>query len=192
MLDESVKRILDSPVNLLRPSSETERQLLFPKNCKGVFYTIGLQSGQSFVAQFPGHNEQDDPFSLDNFAFLLRPLKNLVPQLEEVKWLFTGSIAGSGTRTICELTPETTKQERVVLENIFASHEVQSNYSGRRSYSHHEMFVKLHDVYNQLMENDRLKHALMVGQQRLHDLMIEKKDNNPANPVIRRTENERG
>ena len=192
MLDVSVKEILDAPVNLLRPSTEAERQSLFPNSNSGWFYTIGLKSGQSFVAQFPSHNkrEQDDPFSLDNFAFLLKPLNNLVPQLEEVKWVFEGARDSSGTRTICDVTRGTSEQDKFFLEDVLGSHEVVSPYSGRCVRHHHEMFVKLHDVYEQLMENDRLKHALLVGQRRLGDLMI-LNDNNSTNQMIQHKLDER-
>ena len=188
MTDESVKRILTAPVTLLRPSSEAEEQAVFHRT-KGRFYTIGLKSGQSFVAQFPGQNTEDNPFSEDNFAFQLRPLKNLVPQLEGVKWIFTG-LGGPQIRTLCAVTPETTEKEKLFLEDVFGSHVVKQSYWDKGFYRPHEMFVKLNNVNNQLLENERLKKALMTGQQRLQNLMIQD-DNDSINQITQNLMNER-
>ena len=45
------------------------------------------------------------------------------------------------------------------------------------------MFTKLNEVHNQLLENHRMKLALMMGQQRLRDLMI-LNDDNPIDQVV--------
>ena len=168
---ESIEKILTTSVTLFRPSDEKEQQI-FSDHKTGRFYTIGLKSGQSFVAKFPSHDEGEDPFDLNNFSFRLRPLNNLVPHLKEVRWVFTGSYGGSGTRTMCEVTPGTPSQEMLLLEAILESHVEKSPYTNTPVYHHHEMFVKLHDVYNLLLENDHLRRALMAGQKRLQSLML--------------------
>jgi len=171
MTDESIRRILEAPVTMFRPSSEAEEQALFHKT-KGRFYTIGLKSGQSFVAQFPGQNDEDDPFALDNFVFSVRPLNNLVPRLQEIKWVFIGASNGTGIRTLCDVAPGTSEQERRFFEDVFGTHMVRPSYLGKGGYQPHEIFVKLHDVYEQLLENDRLERALVAGRQKLRALMM--------------------
>ena len=190
MTNESVKQILEAPVTLLRPSNEAEEQALFHR-IKGRFYTIGLKSGQSFVAQFPGQNAEDDPFAVDNFAFRLRPLNNLVPQLEEVRWIFTGNFGGPRVRTLCSVTLGTTEQEKGFFEHVLGVHKTQGPYFNRiGTYQPHEMFTKLNEINNQLLEIERLKHALLTGQQRLHDLIIPS-DNDSTNQITQYVMNER-
>lgn len=171
MNNDAIKRVLSAPVNLLRPSSGEEQQQLFP-NHKGCFYTIGLKSGQTFVAKFPNNGKGEDPFNLDNYAFVLRPLNNLVPHLLEIKWMFTGSFGGPGTNTFCEVALGTTKEERLFLQDIMQAHAIQSPYRGGQTYQTHEMFTKLRNVHDQLLENDHLKSALMAGQRKLQSLMM--------------------
>ena len=179
---------MNAPVTLLRPSSEAEKQATF-HGINGRFYTVGLRSGQSFVAKLPAWDEKNDPFATENFAFRLRPLNNLLPQLKEVVWIYSGT-KGPQATTLCEVTPETTKQEKQLFECIFGEHKVKSSCFDKGFYQPHEMFVKLDKVDHQLCENARLQKALRDGQQQLRALMM--LDNNSSmNQVIQDQINER-
>ena len=172
-----IEQILTAPLVLLRPSNEEERGL-FPST-SGTFYTVGLQSGQNFVALLPGGHsikDDDDPFSLNHFSFRLRPVNNLVPQLEEIKWVCIGTYGGPGHDTHCTVTPGTTEKEKALLEEVLSPKEGYTRY-GVRIHCSHEMFIKLNEVYNQRLENDRLKHALIAGQEKLQNLMLPNNNN---------------
>ena len=167
MTDESVKRILTAPIVLLRPSNEDERRL-FPKEEKGWFYTFGLQSGQSFVARLPKNED----------VFTFRPLNNLVPQLIQFEWEKQRTYGVfSPVRTICQTTLDTSEEDKTLLTDVLSAvrEDVNAEYPWQARvyrYRYPEMFVKANALRKQLVENERLQHALLKGQKELQKIMI--------------------
>ena len=172
MTDESVKRILTAPIVLLRPADEEERRI-FPKEQKGWFYTVGLQSGQSFVAHLPKYDD----------IFTFRPLNNLVPQLVQFQWEKQRTFSVfPAIHTSCQTTLNTTEEDKTLLTEALSP--VRDNTNAEYPwqarvyrYRYPEMFVKVSSVRKQLVENERLQLALLKGQKELQKLMVSYNNN---------------
>ncbi|MBP5344479.1 MAG: hypothetical protein J6Y85_05360 [Alphaproteobacteria bacterium] len=173
MTDESVKRILSAPIVLLRESNGEERGLFHNK--KGWLYTIGLESGQSFVAHIAKGKEA---------VFTLRPLNNLVPQLTQVRWEQRPVLGYLPPfATFCETTPETSEMEKALFADIFEpvfetlpkKHPWPWTATGYR-FHYPKIWASLHKIWRQLSENKRIqqqyRRALHDGYRKLQGLMI--------------------
>jgi len=182
MTELSTEQILSAPVNLLRQSNEEERGV-FPKDQKGWFYTFGLKSGQSFVANFDGIND----------GFIFRPLNNLVPQLVEFQWKKQYYFGNSPLFSVfCQITSGTSMEEKKLLEQILSPKREERNECAINiiGYRYPEMLAKARDVKRQLLANERAQQELLKGQERLRSLMIPN-SNDSTNQTTQYTINER-
>ena len=98
--EKSIREILWAPVSFVHQATCKQKRIfshnpntdVLPRKDKnGCFYTIGLKSGQDFIAYIPY-----EPYHVSVFA--VRPLNHLLPDLKEIQWGSQVVFGGNGTR----------------------------------------------------------------------------------------------
>ena len=176
----SVKEILSAPITLARPSTEKEKEVFADQKGKmlftvgvptGYFYTIGLASGQKFVANMGSENDQVD-------AYNLRPLENLLPNLKEIQWKICNLFPGHGTNTHCRFAPPVSQEEWRTYQEELSPKErwVTLNglykYNPQRVYDNHPILDRLEQILCARDECKKHKQALLDAQKKLKSLEI--------------------
>ncbi|MBQ3695725.1 MAG: hypothetical protein II938_01980 [Alphaproteobacteria bacterium] len=180
MLKPSVKEILSAPITLARPSTDKEREVFADKQGRclftvgspsGYFYTIGLASGQKFVAHIGSENNQVD-------AFTLRPLKNLLPNLKEIQWNACNLFPERGITTYCRFVERGTEEEwRTYQEELspkekWVKLEGLHKYNPQRVCEAHPILAKLKQILSARNECEMHQQALLAAQKKLKSLEI--------------------
>ena len=171
MEDKKIREILSAPIcRFLR--STNEEKAIFPDK-GGFFYTIGLASGQRFV----GHVSMKD--DEENYTF--RPIKNLIPNLLEVRWEKTKDVMDLGYKTICQVKEGTTDEEKTFYENVLAPKAVPAPFLTKANiqhYSYHPMLERCIWLRGLNQRHKEVVNALLKIQKEHDALLIpEGKDN---------------
>jgi len=96
---ESIQEILWAPVSFVHQATNKQKRIfsLYPNtdvpprtDKNGCFYTIGLESGQDFIAHVPFEPYHES-------VFTVRPLNHLLPDLKEIQWGYQVVFGGNGT-----------------------------------------------------------------------------------------------
>ena len=179
---ESMRQILSAPITLFRSSNEQERSL-FHKRKKGWDYTIGLKSGQSFVAHFDN----------EDAVFTVRPLNNLVPLLRQIEWKKRIPWEPkSQYDTHFTIEDDPSEDEKKVFREVFSAEKVElkTSWWERKAYVYRpcRMLKHLCRVREILVENEQLQQQLLKGQKILRGLMI---PNDSISSIIQNELNER-
>ena len=183
MSQMNAKQILLSPLKLVRLSNEEERGLFADKR-DGYFYTIGLSSGQSFVAHL---NRQED-------VFTLRPKDNLLPHLTQVEWRKRSSVEDLGFDTFCLVTPDASKDEALHYEEILSPvPEDETKYAltkiAFKHYQYPELLKRLLDLKEASLVSERIQKNLLRAQRKLRSLFLSDKKSE-GNSFVQKQERE--
>ena len=169
-----ITRILSAPISLLRHSSEKEKEL-FSDKTGGYFFTFGLASGQRFVGYIPEMQE----------SYLFRPLKNLLPNLQEIQWEreTITDISDLGYVTTCRTLSGTSDEEKqAYMDVLVPKPEDPSHFPFTRIafkyYSYHPMLGRARDLQMAELEHEKAKQALIKSQKRIDSLLISGKSKN--------------
>ena len=166
----SVKEILSAPITLACPSTDKEKEVLADKK-SGYFYTIGLASGQKFVANMGTENA-------DMCVYTLRPLENLLPGLKEIQWKVSRIFGGHGVSTHCRLAPPVSKEEEQNYQDELSPKERwvelkgSYKYNPQRVYDNHPILDRLEDILYARHACEMHQQALLVAQKELKSLEI--------------------
>ena len=163
-----IHQILLAPISYFLKSTESERAL-FPDK-KGWFYTVGLASGQRFVAHMDSKDDVEN-------VFTLRPLNHLLPDLKEIQWVESPYINGHGLDTKCELSGNVSETEKKVYESALEPKPVQiplgaMPWIGQTIFQDHPVLKRLQDVHNLRLSCENCKKRLLDIQKQLKTLEI--------------------
>ena len=180
MFKSSVKEILSAPITLARRSTDEEKEVFADKknshlflvgSPSGYFYTIGLASGQKFVAHMGFENRQIN-------SYTLRPLDNLLPNLKEIQWKTCNLFPEhGGTTTYCRLW-NLSQEKREMYQKELSPKERWVQLSGPHKYNPqrvldpHPMLDKLEQILSTIEKCEKSKRELFEAQNKLKSLEV--------------------
>lgn len=164
-----IHQILSAPISHFTKSTETEKTL-FPDK-KGWFYTIGLASGQRFVAHM-----DSDTNAIEN-VFTLRPLNHVLPDLKEIQWIENPLFGGHGVDVVCYLSDKVSDAEKEVYESELRPKQMRlalgnMSWITQTVYEDHPLFKRLSDVHDLKLTCEASKKSLLASQEQLKSLEI--------------------
>lgn len=165
-----IYQILSAPISHFMTSTEAEKAL-FPDK-KGWFYTIGLASGQRFVAHM---DSKDDVVN----TYTLRPLIPLLPDLKEIQWTESVLLGGHGVGTVCRLSEGVSEAEKREYESALEPKQENMRLLFQplvqTVYVEHPLLERLRKVHSLRLLCEENKRNLLVSQERLRSLEVSDK-----------------
>ena len=173
----TIQQVLSAPITLCRRSTDAEKKVLADKK-DGYFYTIGLASGQKFVAHM---GENKDAGEIEE-VFTLRPVKNLLPSLREIQWVVSRVFGEHGVSTNCHLSVPVSKEEEQEYQQTLEPHSrmLQLNgvykYNPQRVWDDHPILDRLTQVLEARKACEEASQSLLSAQKKLKSLEILEKN----------------
>ena len=170
MTNETIARVLTSPISRLCPANEDEKGVFADKK-EGWFYSLGLASGQSFIVHL---DKQKDNFTL-------RPVHNLLPHLTQIEWQKKHEFDDLGYNTICKTTPDASKEEIAAYETVLSPvPDTRSCFPATRIafkyYRYPALLDRLIELRGAIETGEQLQRNLLNAQKKLQGLYVYNKD----------------
>ena len=152
----NVKYILSTPLELVRPATDTEKSCFSDKK-GGWLYTFGLKSGQRFVAHL---SENSD-------VFTFRPVNNLLPELIQFVWQRKKNTKDLSYDTIYTMARMVSDDEKSVYEWVLSPRR-----RSDKDFHYPPMLERAICLRNELLAYEIAKKVVLDSEKRLSRLLV--------------------